>query len=159
MKTIPALLILLGFLISACTQVSEESAPNLEPVVGEGLVEMELLSRGVDPEDDSDFASAEGVWVMIVEDHLKLYAAYSGGCEEHEFSLSWSGAYLESDPIQVPLQFTHNSNLDVCEAFLEEILVFDLSPLKESYKKTYQTTHGELMLIIDERWGTLEYKF
>src|SRR3989338_6208865 len=157
MKIISVLLVLLSFLVSDCTQVPEEAVINTEPVVEEVPLEMELLSRGVDPEDDPDFASVEGVWAIIVEDSLKLYEAYSGGCEEHEFSLSWSGAYLESDPVQVPLQFTHNFNSDVCEAFFEEILVFDLSSLKESYQKTYQTKHGELMLIIDERkgWGPI----
>lgn len=79
-------------------------------------------------------------------DTLSFYAIYSGGCEAHEFIACWDGSFLESDPVQAPLNIVHIGNGDSCEALITEPISIDLTPLKEIYQSSYQTDSGTIIL-------------
>ncbi len=85
----------------------------------------------------------------ILGDQLTLKLIYGGGCQEHQFILFvWSGI-SKSNPPQAEVFLSHNSNNDACEALIFENLIFNLTPLKNSYKKLFQN-HGPLLLRIYE---------
>ena len=41
----------------------------------------------------------------------------------------WDGTFLESNPVQVELVLTHDANGDSCEAWLSQVVVFDLKSI------------------------------
>lgn len=100
--------------------------------------------------DDLHFDAATIVRADMRRDVIELTNRYGGGCEEHIFDLYWDGLFMESNPVQVNLQLSHNSNNDVCRALITEKVFFDLSLLKTSYSAGYQTSQGEIIIHIYE---------
>ena len=72
-------------------------------------------------------------------DILTLRVAYSGGCSQHGFGLYWDGTFLETGIPSANIQLLHNSNGDLCEAYIMEDLQFDISKLKAFYMNSYDT--------------------
>lgn len=96
--------------------------------------------------------------VAISGDQLTLHVGYSGGCDTHSFSLCWPDeSFMESSPVQVNLEIHHESNGDGCEAYLEEDISLDLSPLKAAYEAGYGTSTGTI--VVHVAGETLEYVF
>ncbi|MDP2208598.1 MAG: hypothetical protein Q8K98_07465 [Bacteroidota bacterium] len=85
----------------------------------------------------------------ISGDTLILVVSYSGGCREHEFKLFGSYSIIKTNPPQAEIYLSHNSNADMCEAWITENVKFDLSPLKNYYLQTFDNT-GPLLLRIYE---------
>lgn len=67
--------------------------------------------------------------IAITGDLLEVDLSYSGGCADHEFTACWNGAVAQSFPPQVFFDLVHDSNGDLCEAWLTETLRFDLGPV------------------------------
>ena len=103
---------------------------------------------------DLDAASIDG-------DTLTATVAYSGGCEDHTFTLCWDGSFLESAPVQVRLELLHTGPPDPCEAYPSETLGFDLTPLREAYGAAYGTETGVITVNLATRGGsaTTTYSF
>ncbi len=86
----------------------------------------------------------------ITGDTLALTVGYGGGCETHSWSLCWPDqVFAESEPVQVFLTLWHSSNGDMCDAWFEEELPFDLTPLREAWQDGYQSESGEITVHID----------
>lgn len=67
--------------------------------------------------------------VYVNGDLLHVFVSYGGGCQEHDFSLySTNGIYLSLPP-QGDVYLGHDGHGDMCEAYLSEELIFDLTPL------------------------------
>jgi hypothetical protein len=75
--------------------------------------------------------------IGLVENTLYLKVQYSGGCRDHEFELYGMSVFLESDPPQASVYFSHNANGDDCEARITSGLEFSLVPLKRAYQRVY----------------------
>ena len=82
----------------------------------------------------------------IVGDSLTVVALYGGGCVEHEFLFIASTSFGESFPVQTQVLLSHNANSDGCEAYIQNELAFDLTPLKTVYQQMYQTGSGAITL-------------
>jgi len=96
----------------------------------------------------------------ITEDTLNTSVSYSGGCEEHQFTLVVSEAFLESFPVQLPVSIAHNANNDTCEAYPTENYRFDLTPIKTMYQNAYRQEAGTIVLRLkDAPEGNLIYEF
>ena len=96
----------------------------------------------------------------IEDDTLRVNVSYSGGCETHEFTLVAEPMFLESFPVQLPVSIAHNANGDTCEASITEDHVFDLTPIKEAYQKSYRTDHDTIVLRLkDAPPSRLNYEF
>ncbi len=65
-------------------------------------------------------------------DSIDITLAYSGGCEQHSFTVLWNGALIGTNPPEFDLIIKHNSNGDACEAYITETISFALSDLGES---------------------------
>lgn len=95
--------------------------------------------------------------VKIIENSLITDISYSGGCKEHEFTLVISKYFNKTYPVQVEAFISHNNNGDICEAFLNEEIVFSLLPLRDLYRNAYGD-NGEIILIISN-YGETHYSF
>ncbi len=93
-----------------------------------------------------DFESRPADWprdALALRSHsldgpiLTLEVEYTGGCQAHEVDLVAWGGWLESFPVQVNLQLSHESHDDPCEALIMRELRFDLQPLRQSYEAVY----------------------
>lgn len=82
--------------------------------------------------------------VSIDENIMTLGVSYSGGCEEHEFSLIGSRLISKSLPPQRGIMLYHNNNGDNCRELKTEELKFDIKALE--YK------HQEEIMLILEGW-------
>ena len=79
-------------------------------------------------------------------DTLQLHVAYVRGLREHEFSLNASG-FMESSPVRVEVTLSHEPKGDAGEALINEVLAFDLSPLRRAYRAGY-SDNGPIILQI-----------
>lgn len=79
---------------------------------------------------------------------LIVKVAYSGGCNEHSFEVSWDERYMKSLPPQVNLSMTHVNNDDACRARIEKELAIDL-------RKLFVNTPSNLFVIVN---GNVERK-
>ena len=82
---------------------------------------------------------------------LTLTVSYSGGCAEHEFALYMSpSVFMESNPVQANLYLWHNANGDLCEAYLNKKISFDISKIADNYRNAYHSRAGVVRLNIYE---------
>ena len=96
----------------------------------------------------------------ITDDTLNISVSYSGGCEEHQFTLVVSEGFLESFPVQLSVSIVHNANGDTCEAYPTENYRFDLTPIKTMYQNAYRQEAGTIVLRLkDAPEGNLIYEF
>ncbi|PCK00748.1 MAG: hypothetical protein COA42_23805 [Alteromonadaceae bacterium] len=79
---------------------------------------------------------------------LKVNLSYSGGCNEHDFTLFGNTEFEESFPVQDSVYLFHQGYNDTCDSIVTEDVMFYLKPLKEEYKKAYQVEYGEVVLNI-----------
>jgi len=87
----------------------------------------------------------------IQGDTLEITLQYSGGCEEHKFSLIGTGEFLDlmqAEPVQTSIFLSHNANNDSCEAFITEVLFFNLTPLKDAWQQLYQKDYETISIVI-----------
>jgi hypothetical protein len=92
-------------------------------------------------------------------DILEINVSYSGGCEEHEFSLFGDSSFKESLPVQIKVVLSHNDNDDPCDGIYTEELAFDLSPLKEKWQEAYQQNSGIIIIWLEGLEESLSYEF
>ena len=83
----------------------------------------------------------------ILETHqdggfLIVKVAYSGGCNEHFFEVSWDERYMKSLPPQVNVRLSHVNNDDACRARLEKELAIDL-------RKLFLSTPNDVVVILN----------
>jgi hypothetical protein len=70
--------------------------------------------------------------VEIIGDSLFIPVNFSGGCKNHVFNLTHTGAYMESMPPILDIYLEHEDNGDACRALITEKLGFDLTQLRYS---------------------------
>jgi hypothetical protein len=84
------------------------------------------ISRGAATHKDS-FTEFTG---SLAGDCLHLKYSYSGGCEEHDIDVYWSGDWAETVPPVTHLYVSHNAKGDACKAIESGLSSFDLTPLR-----------------------------
>ena len=107
-------------------------------------MQVTVIPSGTVPRGPFDPADVHEAWVE--GDLLHLRVSYGGGCGEHDFALRFSRPFLESDPVQAPLYLAHDAKGDPCRAIVGRELVFDLTPLKQSYREAYGRSDGTIDL-------------
>ena len=106
-----------------------------------------LLVDGADAYKDNATTTINSA--TIDQNNLTLEVSYSGGCEEHEFSLMGSKMIQKSLPPKRGIFLYHQNNGDSCRELKEETLVFDISEF------AYES--GEIILILDGYKEELSY--
>ena len=94
----------------------------------------------------------------ITGDTLAVTVSYSGGCQDHQFTLVASASFLESDPVQLEVALAHNANGDLCRAWLTEDYLFSLVPIQERFQSQYQDS-GRIVLQLEDAPDELLYEF
>lgn len=134
-------------LVSACSDATDPVTPNGSWSLGNTWVGQVIITQKADgrrwPADPVTISEA-----VIRNDSLQLSVSFGGGCRDHTFLLLSDGAWMESYPVQVRVQLSHNANGDNCKALLNRVLRFDLTPLKVAYNASYQSTTGTMHLNI-----------
>ena len=67
----------------------------------------------------------------LVNDLLTLSVSYSGGCKEHIINLFAYTGIMKSIPPQMSLVISHEDNRDMCEAYINGLINFNLKKIKE----------------------------
>lgn len=90
-----------------------------------------IIAENFDVKDNFDLNK---VWLEGSTLHLSV--SYGGVCGEHTFALYiyTYGFILESYPPQMDIVLVHDSQGDICKAYITEDLKFDISPITEIYK-------------------------
>ena len=97
--------------------------------------------------------------IRLEVDILEINVSYSGGCEEHEFSLFGPSSFKENSLVQIEVVLSHNDNDDPCDGVCTEKLTFDLSPLKEKWQEAYQQNSGTIIIWLEGMEASISYEF
>jgi hypothetical protein len=79
----------------------------------------------------------EYVESRIAGDTLEVAVRYGGGCARHDFALLVVPVFMESFPVQMRGSLAHDAHGDPCRAIVGSRLRFDLTPLRDAYRKAY----------------------
>ena len=93
----------------------------------------------------------------IVGKELIVTFVTKGGCKEHDFSayspvLEREG-FMESNPVQANVYFTHNNNGDTCESIIEKNYKYDITPIIERYKQFYGREDSIMLNLVYDLTG------
>ena len=127
--------VVLIVLLGACSAVTP-SEPAVEPAL---VLQSTGSATTTQKKDPVEILQAE-----IEGDLLKLEVSYGGGCARHDFSLLFSGVFMQSFPMQTHLDLAHDAHGDPCRAIVGARPTFDLTPLKLAY----QAAHGERGVLV-----------
>ena len=133
--------------------ISVDDVPPAGPRSGAVVVSETPQRWGQDPFVLNDAA--------VAGDTLTLNLSYAGGCGRHEVTLVASGVFLESFPVQLRVSVAHDANGDSCEAWLTQDYEFDLTVIRDLYRRGYGDGPGRIVLLLDGAPGgtTLLYVF
>lgn len=90
--------------------------------------------------------------VELVGNSLAFTVSYSGGCEDHAFSLLNDGSIMKSMPPQTNLVLKHEANGDKCRSMITEQLIFNLEPLQSM-------ASGTIVLRVKDFDGKFTYNY
>lgn len=99
--------------------------------------------------------------VAVKDDLFTVVVSYSGGCSNHEFTLVAPRTFQVSvGTVQLAVTLIHDANGDSCAAYLTEQLRFDLSPISQLYRDTFDEDSGTVYLRLEgHSGGSLVYRF
>ncbi len=102
--------------------------------------------------------------VSIDKNIISFNLSYSGGCEDHKLGLYALKEIEKSNPAQVTLLLSHDANKDMCEAYITQNALFDLTELKNYLINTHGINDKVLLIIHDSsgrpiRDPVIEYTF
>ena len=89
-------------------------------------------------------------------DILTLQLSFSG-CSMTEMDLVGSNLFLESYPVQSGAFLSFDAG--DCEALIVQSVRFDLTPLKEIYRRSYQRQHDVIILFIGHQGGEVRLRY
>lgn len=78
---------------------------------------------------------AELTAAAVDGDTLALGVAYSGGCNEHDWTLYATRSFTLSTPPRTRLTLVHEDHDDACDAYLQDALRFDLRPALRAWRR------------------------
>ncbi len=69
--------------------------------------------------------------IVIKGDSVNITVGYPGGCKRHTFEIIWEGTISQTDPPVTAMIILHDSNGDICEAYITETLKISLANLSD----------------------------
>jgi hypothetical protein len=115
---------LLTLLVLGCKPKQAASTPVTAPVVATDACVAVSRGTAMYKEPFSTISHA------LEGDCLYLKYTYSGGCQEHDIDLYWSGDWAETVPPVTHLYLSHDGHGDGCEAIKSGKKGFDLKELR-----------------------------
>jgi hypothetical protein len=74
--------------------------------------------------------------IVINNNQAEITVSYPGGCTQHSFEIIWDEAVTNMDHPTINLVIRHDSQGDSCEAYITEVLTFNLDDLLGSTAST-----------------------
>jgi hypothetical protein len=100
---------------------------NTSALVLKGSVEEYLDATSNPSNETSDPFELNGI--VINGDKVEVSVSYPGGCAQHTFEIIWDQMIMYSDPPQINMVIIHDNNGDICEAYITEVITFELDSL------------------------------
>jgi hypothetical protein len=119
--------------------------PNVPPVI---LIEGPKDSLSLDP-----YTYLGGSLQGSV---LTLRVGFSGCGPDHPFQLYMVGGFMESFPVQARIVLAHDDRGELCDAYWERELQWDLRPIQEAYRQSYGSG-GVIRLRFEDNQGQTHY--
>ena len=141
-------------MLAACSSSTSPADPRALSLAGGGPAVLLVDSLDDWPHDPWQFGS-----MRLVADTLTVSITHGGGCATHEYALLVANVFLESWPVQMHGALAHDAHDDPCDALLTPSLRFDLSPVRDAYRRAYQTQSGAITLHIRDWPQSIEYRF
>ncbi|MFN0031098.1 MAG: hypothetical protein ACKVOR_02955 [Flavobacteriales bacterium] len=114
------------------------------------LLQININSEYIKPESTDPFSLMSQ---RISGDTLWLEVQYSGGCEDHIFTLNTHMHWLKTMPPQLNLYVEHDNKDDACRSLVNTQIAFDLRTIRSDGTNT-------IKLIIDgDMVNKLTYKY
>jgi len=147
-------LVFLASILTACA--GSTTAPgDAAMTLSDGSPAVRLVDDpGSWPHDVYQFAQSS-----LQGDTLTVTITHGGGCATHEYALLIRPLFLESYPVQMHGSLAHDAKRDPCKALLRPTLRFDLTPVKQAYRRAYNTTAGEIILHVSTWPEPIRYRF
>lgn len=147
----------LAALALACANDVPSETPSL---MGSGV---DVVPGVVIGDGSAKYATSDAYQIVrqpnVVGDTLHVTVQYGGGCTRHVFTLLASQVFMESHPVQSAIAIHHNSNEDRCDALITQELNFDLTRLREAWRRSYQQQSGTIILRLRGYDGRIVYEF
>jgi hypothetical protein len=86
----------------------------------------------------------------VMGNTLELVLEYPGGCEEHNFGLVTSGAFLKTNPPQAEFYLLHDARYDPGNGNVRRLQCFDLAPVKEYYLQWSRDIAGTVIIRVED---------
>ncbi|MGQ0650209.1 MAG: hypothetical protein ACT4P7_21915 [Gemmatimonadaceae bacterium] len=96
---------------------------------------------------------------FIEGNSLHVTVQYGGGCRRHDFALLASHVFMESNPVQSAIAIRHAANGDLCKAWLTRELRFDLTALRDAWRRAYRQQNGTIILRLRGYSEGIAYQF
>lgn len=128
MKKYFILLLIIAALVS-CRKEETEGISSSEIILKSSSSEFQQLFSGISPVESDPFDLKS---ITIEGDVAKITVAYSGGCRKHTFEIIWSESLTATNPPRTDLLIIHNANGDMCEAYITDTLIFNVSDFADT---------------------------
>lgn len=90
------------------------------------------------------------------DDRLVLRVGFSGCGPDHPFALFAGADFMESTPVRTWARLQHDGLGELCDAWFERDLVFDLNPIRRRHMEVYGTPGPIIVVFQDEQGQTRE---
>jgi hypothetical protein len=88
----------------------------------------------------------------LIENTLQMRVGFSGCSPDHPFALYMVGGFMESFPVRARLVLEHDDRGELCDAYWERDLVFDLTPILAEHFRQYQQP-GMVIVLLESPSG------
>ena len=95
----------------------------------------------------------------LAGDVLSLRAGFSGCSPDHPFQLYASRGFMESNPVQTWALLVHDDRGELCDAWFERTLQFDLSPLRAEHIRAYGRAGVVVVRFRDSNGNETRFEF
>jgi hypothetical protein len=153
MKNSLWLFLALGLFFSNCASKKLSSSKN-EPPNKKKMKNNELIEKAVLGTFPIQTDSIDILYVELKENHLIIQFAYSGGCENHSFSLIGNKYISKSLPPIRRIMLKHEANNDQCKAYIKQELKINIEEF--AYKKV---SGSQIILKLDGWKDRIIYTF
>jgi hypothetical protein len=131
----------------AASGCSHDGGAGVDTQLADGAGERVILVESLySPRWPADPITITGV--AIERDSIRIAVTYGGGCREHRLGLIVSTAWMESWPVQAAALVVHDARGDLCRAIVSDTVRADLTPLRDAYRRSYQSRSGRIALRI-----------
>lgn len=89
---------------------------------------------------------------------LSLRIGFSGCGPDHPLALYMVGGFMESNPVQARIVLSHNNQGEMCAAYFTRLESWDLTPIREAYRRAYGKPGTVVLNLVLPDGGTRQFR-